>query len=176
MVSQFDFALLVICHLTKPGENAARVKAIYRSGGSMAIAGNARSLLIAAKDEGMAGRCLLAHVKNNLGKLTATLAYHTEEVAIDERIKAPKLVWDGEVANSADDLAGASSEDADAPAKIEEAVQFLKATLADGPRPTGAIIAQAMAAGLSDNVLRRAKARMGLKNLKTPAGWSWGLE
>jgi AAA domain len=176
MVTQFDFALLIICHLTKPGESSTKMKAIYRSGGSMAIAGNSRSLLIAGKDEGVEGRCLLAHVKNNLGPEAATLAYHMEEVIVEETIKAPILVWDGEVTSTADDLSGATSGEGTAPEKVEEAVQFLQAHLADGPRPSGALMAQGCAAGLSDVVLRRAKVRLGLKTVKTPAGWSWSLK
>ena len=39
------FALLVVAHLNKSVE---QVKAIYRAGGSIGIAGNARSLLLAA--------------------------------------------------------------------------------------------------------------------------------
>jgi hypothetical protein len=63
----------------------------------------------------------------------------------------------------------------ESPGAIDEAIDFLRATLADGPRPTTEILEEAAAAGVSIRTLKRAKAKVGAQAYR-PHGrkcWFW---
>lgn len=89
-------AVTVVRHLNK----ATGASAIYRGGGSIGIAGAARSVLLVAKDPADPERRILAPVKSNLGRPSAALAYTMEEASNG----AVKVAWQGESDLSADRL------------------------------------------------------------------------
>jgi hypothetical protein len=94
MMERHHCACLMIRHLTKGGSGDALV---YRGGGSIGIVGVARSALMIQRDPHDEQRCVLAHIKANVGKYAPALTF---TIASDEGTKDahPYVVW-GEAVN-----------------------------------------------------------------------------
>lgn len=58
---------------------------------------------------------------------------------------------------------------------LDDAVQFLRSELRDGPKPAKAIFREARDAGHSERTIKRAKAELQAESLKEKAGWVWAL-
>jgi hypothetical protein len=90
----------MIRHLTKgsSGENL-----VYRGGGSIGIVGVARSALMVMRHPHDESRCVLAHIKANVGKYAPALPF---TIASDEDTKDahPYVVWGEAIKLSSRDL------------------------------------------------------------------------
>jgi hypothetical protein len=156
-------AVLIVRHLSK----AQAGRALYRGLGSIDISGAARSELFVAADPDDPERRVMAHAKSNLGRLGASIAYTIRENGT--------LIWRGTTNLTANDLVIVGSEGGGQSA-VEEATDFLREALADGPRASKEIWQQAEERGISYATLRRGQARLGI--IKRPAGFGkpWLLE
>jgi hypothetical protein len=141
-------AVLCVLHLNK-GE--AR-RALYRVGGSIGFVGIARSVLLAGADP-EDGRRAIAPLKANLSAPARPIEYS---------IDAEGRWWWGKVADdlSADYLLRAARRER-APSR-NEAEEFLRMTLANGPQSTKTIESAAMAAGIGPSALARARKTAGV--------------
>jgi len=90
-------AILLVRHLNKQGD----LKAKYRSGGSIAFTGAARSVLVVEEHPEQPGLMVLARVKSNLAKTVPGIGYRVEEEPL---YKCPLIVWPGPVHIDADTL------------------------------------------------------------------------
>jgi hypothetical protein len=164
-------AVLLIRHLTK-GEKASP---IYRGGGSIGIAGAARSVLLVAEDREDSGLRVLASVKSNLSASPSSLTYRL----IPEN-DVVRVSWQGAVNVTAAALLAAQGTDEEA-GGVAGAEAFLRELLADGPVPSRDVFLQARQAGISEITLKRAKASIGVKAHKAGGhfggdpGWYWEL-
>jgi KaiC/GvpD/RAD55 family RecA-like ATPase len=59
--------------------------------------------------------------------------------------------------------------------KLDEAIEFLRETLADGPVGSTQLTEQAEEAEISKATLKRAKTKLGVKSEKHDEGWAWVL-
>ncbi len=125
-------AVVMIRHLNKQGE----LKALYRGGGSIAFIGAARSGLIVDKHPEQDGVVVLAQTKSNLARGVPALTYTVDSWAEDSTI--PVVAWGEELDISAEDLLRKPDGRLDAPSR-DEAVEFLRQLLADGPVGTAGI-------------------------------------
>jgi archaellum biogenesis ATPase FlaH len=162
--------IILVRHLTKGGGN----QAILRGGGSIAIAGSARVVMLIAKDPQDEQKRVLAMVKNNLAPFQPSLSFH---IVNDVTNKAGRIEWLGESQLSADDLLQVPiGEDKTA---IDEAKDFLKAELADGAKSFKAIEANSRECGISPRTLERAKKELKIESKKSKSalgsGWNWHL-
>jgi hypothetical protein len=142
-------AVVVVLHLKK-GE-AERI--VYRVGGSIGFVALARSVLLVGADED--GRRAIAPVKSNL-----CAAPQPVEFSIDGEGRW----WWGQ-AN--DDLSAEHLLRKNPPergAAVREAIEFLEETLADGPRPTAEVEAEARGCGITDKTFERARKKRGVKS------------
>ncbi len=57
----------------------------------------------------------------------------------------------------------------------QDAEAFLRQRLAAGPVPAGKILAEAQALGIPAITLKRAKAALGIRSIRTREGWLWTL-
>lgn len=155
-------------------KKATDVSAQDAGSGNIAVGGAARSNLLAGRDPDKADHFVLASIKNNLGTRPASLGYHIEQALIETSdggsTVVPKIIWDGEVALTADDLV--------APERQGEAMAFLRDYLAAGPVASSKVQHAAEALSLSwGGAVRRASERMGI--VKKPSGmgtpWEWSL-
>ncbi len=169
-------AVLVVRHLNKRTGEAADVSALYRGGGSIGIAGAARSVLLVAsdKDDPTRERRIMARVKGNLSEPPKALAYRTEKADNGSVV----IKWDGEVDQDPDELLRPPTED-EQPSKIGEAVDWLASTLAGGPVEAKQVRNRAHKDGIKDRTLDRAKQRLKVvaeKEEGIPNGrWMWSL-
>jgi hypothetical protein len=154
-------AIAFVRHLAKAAQN----KAIYRGLGSIDFTAACRSVLMVGFDPNDAEKRVIAHGKSNLAARGPSLAY---------TLKGGQFAWAGRSSLSAEDLGGPPP-DADQRSAREEAREFLLQTLADGPRPTLDVFADAEKLRISRASLRRAKKDLGVSAQKTPNHWEWSL-
>jgi hypothetical protein len=64
------------------------------------------------------------------------------------------------------------------PGKVEDAADFLRAELAEGPLPSKEVFERGRREGFSERTLNRAKVAAGVQPTKTgpDAGWVWQLK
>ncbi|CAN5901001.1 hypothetical protein BH11MYX4_BH11MYX4_01810 [soil metagenome] len=165
-------AIVLVRHLNKSGGTSA----MYRGGGSIAIGGAARSVVLVAKDPDREDVRIVASVKSNLGPPPTALAF---SIVSDPIHACGRVVWMGESLLTADALtASPRAGDAEETSAVGDACRVLQEVLASGPRPASEVTAEAKAAGIATMTLRRAKVRLGVRASKStgPGGpWMWSL-
>jgi rubrerythrin len=160
-------AILILRHFTKGGG----ANAMYRGGGSIAIAGTARIGLMVARDlktdeTGRTG--VLACFKNNLAPFPPALAYQLDSVA---GTQVARVHWIGDSTRTADSLL-----DTDERTQRDQASEFLASILESGPMTAKDIQREAREAGFSARTLERAKADLRVRVKKSGlGGWYWQL-
>ncbi len=152
--------------------------ALLAGAGSMAFAGVARSVLLAAKDP-TTRDCTLAVVKSSVSATAPSLSYRIVEVG-----EVGVVEWLGVVNTEADDLTLGNVDERTA---VEEACNFLRQELKDGWLHSKTVKERAEAANISLATLRRADSRIGVLKRrgsqmepaelgdKTPSNWYWRL-
>lgn len=147
IAEKYDVAILSIRHLTKGG--AARP--IYRGIGSIDFTASCRSVLLAGCDPENPQNRGLVHIKSNLAH---------EGDAIGFELRDGNFYWTGECSLTAGQIL--ATEDTEHTSALDEAIDFLKEELTDGPVPASEILSNARSAGLSEKTVRRAKSRLGI--------------
>ena len=168
-------AIVVVRHLNKqPGRNP-----LYRGGGSISLIATARStLLVAADPDDPTGqRRILVSAKSNLGQLPSALAFRL----VPSAHEVATIAWDGPTHHTAADLTVAPEPTGAPTSALAEALSILGAILADGPVPAREAQRQALQAGLSPSLLRRARTALGVRSRRVARpgapgpGWLWEL-
>jgi len=164
-----DLAVQVIHHLNKGSGDNPQNSALYRGGGSIGIAGAARSVLMVGVDRSdpTGERRVMVRVKGNLSRLPAGLLFRLEGDGAPATVK-----WEGETDARADELVQPTTED-EAPAMVKEACEWLEAFLADGPKPSETVYQQGRKDGQSRRTLQRAKKYLGIEPRKVGNKWQW---
>lgn len=161
-------AVVVVRHLNK----GTGTQAMYRGGGSIGIAGAARSVLLVAPDPTDATRRVLATVKSNLAECAPSLAFTlttTGDIA--------SVNWIGQTDQSADALLSRETS-GDQHSAVGEAAEFLRAALADRPRSAAEVLAEARTAGIARRTLDRARRALGVVPHREgfqDGRWVWSL-
>lgn len=173
MAERTGAAVVVVRHLNK----ASGGNAIYRGGGSIGIVGAARSGLLIAKHPEDDDRRVMASIKSNLAAPAPSLVFglsSTENGAV-------RVDWKGESTLDASALLSAPTDHEERSA-AQEAQDFLREALSDGPEAVADLRKQAGEAGLSWRTVERAKAALGVRAAREgEAGkrgggaWVWTL-
>jgi hypothetical protein len=154
--------------------------------GSIAFVAAARAAFIVTRDPDSddPARRLFVQAKNNLAVDSGGLAFRVEQRLLENDIVASAVMWEGERINrTADDILAATRDPNDRPER-SEAEEFLRDTLASGPRPATEIEAEAKGAGISWRTVRRAQKDLGIKprrmaesgdGLGKAGRWYWSL-
>lgn len=158
-------AIVVVRHLNKSTGAAA----IHRGGGSIGIAGAARSVLMVAPDpeaeeDDTNPRRILAAVKSSLAVTPPSLAYRLETVIIDSPvgpITTSRVAWEGVADYTSADLVAAPSRDVERTPR-DEAEEFLRGMLGGGPVEAEVVKTAATKDGISERTLRRVKTDIGV--------------
>lgn len=173
MAEDTGAAIVVVRHLSKSGGNHA----LYRGGGSIGIAGAARSVLLVAADpeDDTETTRVLASTKANLSARPAAMAYRIDA----PEGEAPRVVWMGTIDRYANELLDRSDEAQEKRHALDEAREFLRLELTAEPQPATAIIRRAKDLGIAERTLRRAKDAEGVIVAKVGfadgAHWAWSL-
>ncbi len=149
-------AVLGIAHMNK----AVAMKALYRVSGSVGFVALARSVLLVAREEETGRRAVVA-IKHNLC---------AESAPVEFEIGAAGFRWVGEAPelNAGRLLAGAVTPDERS--EREEAEDFLRNVLADGPRRSRDLEADAREQGISAMTLKRARKQLGVRAEQLASG------
>jgi hypothetical protein len=146
-------AVVGVAHLNKNTAAAG----LARVGGSVAFGAAARSVLVWGCDpdhEPTDLRRVLGHLKCNVGPRTGSEAHVIETVTLAGDITTSKTTFAGDSPHSAEDLLNGQAGDVRA---------FLEDVLADGPRSTKDVIAEAKDVGLTGSQIKRARKALGVK-------------
>lgn len=169
LAHRLGVAVVVVRHLNKSGRTAA----IYRGGGSIGIIGAARVGLLLAEHPDQRGVRVLAPVKNNLAVFPPSLSLALEQAP--ERDVA-RVEWLGTCDLTADELLQGSGQGRP-DEKRQEARDFLKEVLEDGPVPAQKVKDEADDRGILTMTLRRAKEDLEIEKEKEgfQGPWMWTL-
>jgi putative DNA primase/helicase len=140
-------------------------------------------VLVAAKtqaDEGEEARRVLVRAKPNIGPDDGGFGFSLHRVEVAPEIEGQCVVWFEASQGSAREVlaeaeAEANPEGDEEVSALDEAVQFLRSELRDGPKPAKAIFREARDAGHSERTIKRAKAELQAESIKEKSGWVWAL-
>lgn len=161
-----ETAVLIVRHLTK----AKHDKAIYRGGGSMDVIGAARSAFLVCEHPNDSSTKLVVHIKHNIAKRGQTQSYEI----YSEDGRTATLNWLGPSDITIDDLI---SSEGGTPrmSALDEAIQFLRVFLKNGPQPTTTVEKEAAARDISEKTLERARRSLGVVPKKKGKSWVLSL-
>jgi phage/plasmid primase-like uncharacterized protein len=170
-------AVLGITHLSKGSTGRDPVERVT---GSLAFGALARVVLIAVREQtedDTPGRRLLLRAKSNHGPDSGGFAYELaqDSLAGHAGVVASFVRWGDAVEGTARELMAQAEQVDDCAA--DDAKDFLRKLLLDGPRAAKEIYAEAEGAGYSRDSMKRAKARIGAvaKKQSMSGGWAWRL-
>lgn len=149
LAERLDTTIVAVRHLSK----AASTRAIYRGIGSIDLTAAARSVLLAGADPDNPTNRAIVHVKSNLAAEGASVGY---------TITDGEFHWIGTSDLTAERLLAPESGE-ESRGALDEAVDFLKETLNDGPQSTNEVAEEAVAAGISERTLKRARRHLGMR-------------
>lgn len=161
-----ETAVLIVRHLTK----AKHDKAIYRGGGSMDVIGAARSAFLVCEHPNDSSTKLVVHIKHNIAVRGQTQTY---EIYSEDGGMAT-LNWLGPSDITIDDLISSEGGTPKMSA-LDEAIQFLRVFLKNGPEPTTKVEKEAAARDISEKTLERARRSLGVVSKKKGKSWVLSL-
>lgn len=173
MASRTGCAIIVLRHLNK----ALGMASLYRGGGSIGIIGAARIGLLAAKDpDDESGQTrVLAVQKCNIGPEMPSIEYRV--VGVGDKDMS-RIEWRGVTTKAAVNLLG-QPQDAEERSEATAAEVWLADLLESGSVSAVEVYRQGTKEGFSQRTIRRAGAKMHVKNIKQGFGkdgaWHWQL-
>ncbi len=148
-----DCAIVLIHHPNK----AEGMSALHRISGSVGISAALRMALLVAKDPDTDTRRVLASLKSNLGAPAPSITFSFET---GSNPAVAHIDWHGPSPHSAESLlAGGYRAGL---IKGDQAIDFLKATLADGPIKAVDLEQKRGAAGIAGRTFERARLELGV--------------
>ena len=159
-------AVLIVRHLTKSKSD----KAIYQGVGSIDVIGAARSAILVAKHPDDPEVKVIAHVKYNLSEQGKSWQF---ELVLEKDKTLPILRWLGSTDLTPEDLL--STPNFDRPSALNEAIDFLRDYLVDGPESAEKVKTAASASSIASRTLDRAKDKIGVITKKQGKRWFWSL-
>ncbi len=171
MAAMTGCAVLAVSHLRKSGG-----KAVHSVLGSLAYTAAARMAWLIDKDKTNPEQRLFVPIKANIAKDTGGLSF----TITSEEDAVPILTWGTEpITATADELLDrwGGKKSGPEPVMLEAAMEFLTATLADGPRLSSELFAEAKESGIGQGPLFRAKQELNIQARKKgfQGAWMWLL-
>jgi hypothetical protein len=148
LAEKYEIAILAVRHLTK----GSMSKAIYRGLGSIDITAACRSVLMAGSDPDNPQNRALVHIKSNLAPAGPSIGYELREGG---------FYWTGESPLTATQILAADN--GEGKSARDEAADFLRDELRDGPVEWQQIEKDRKEAGITEITLRRARESLGVR-------------
>ncbi|WP_236502419.1 AAA family ATPase [Pseudomonas tremae] len=168
-------AVVGISHFAKGGAGTSPADRVI---GSQAFSALARTVLVAAKQQESDTR-VLARAKSNIGTDEGGVSYTIEPCTVLDDIETVRVAWGDLIAGSAREILGdVEGDDNDGDrSELDEACDFLRDLLSQGPVPTKRIKADADGAGHAWATVRRAQKAISAEAKKQGmgGGWVWQL-
>ena len=176
LAARHNVAIIGVSHLSK----AAGAQALMRVSGSLAFVAAARAAYLVTTDATEKTRRLFIPMKNNLGPDSTGLAFRIEGAMIPSAggpLETSRVAWDSEAVTLTADEAMQAETTPQGTSALSEANDWLRETLAVGPKPANEIFKLAAADGISKRTLKRGARELGIKPTKAGmgGGWSWSL-
>jgi hypothetical protein len=168
MAERTGVAVVCVRHLNK----SVGLKAIQRGGGNMGLIGVARAgSFFAEHPDDDRLRVMAAH-KSNLAEKPPSLSYRIVTSVVHD---TARVEWAGPTDHDANSLASGPTSPIEK-TKQDEAKEFLRSELADGPEWAKQIFKDAAAAGISQGTLYLVKPQLRIRSEKVgTGGWQWSL-
>jgi hypothetical protein len=161
MAEKHGCAILAIRHLTKGGT----LKPIYRGLGSIEFAAACRSVLMAGSDPDNPQKRGIVQIKSNLTSPGHSIGYELRDGG---------FYWTGESDLTAARIM-AVEDSGEGKSARDEAADFLRDELADGPVEAKQVFNDARGMGISERTLNRAKAELGIISKREGEGGKRGI-
>ena len=163
LAEELDLAIVGVMHLNK-----SVIQAIYRVSGSVAFTALARAVFAVTSnpEDPERQQRLFVPVKASNAPLGSTLAFTCESSENRENVR---VAWGEPVNITADDVFSPQARPTETPSggrAQKEAIDFLRATLADGPKPFDEILEEAKIIGISSPTLKRARRTLNVEAFK----------
>ncbi len=179
LAQQRGIAIVLVSHLNKGGSS----EALMRVTGSLAFIAAARAAFLVVADREQPDRRLFLEVKNNIARKADGLVFTVEEATIpigwrDGSITTSRIAWTGETATvTADEALAAQATAGEDRSDRDEAVDWLREALSDGPRPRKELERAATVDGLHWKTIQRGAKVMGVTITRSGfgAGSIWAL-
>jgi hypothetical protein len=176
LAARHNVAIIGVSHMSK----ALGAKALMRVNGSLAFVAAARAAYLVTADPKDKTRRLFLPMKNNLGPDATGLAFRIEGATVDSVagcLATSRVVWDSEAIPMTADEAMQTENTQRSTSAVDEAADWLRETLTEGPRPATGIFELAAVEGIGKKTLRRAREQLGIKPIKLGMkdGWIWSL-
>ena len=162
LAEKYNVAVVCVRHLNKGTSKAA-----YRGMGSVDFFASVRSVFLCGPDPENGKVKVFCHVKSNLGPLMPALNYSIED---------GQFRWGGESSATADEILSASA--TNEKSRKDEAGEFLKEALANGPVLSAKLLKLAEDRGIAARSLWRAKKTLSIKAKKEfgkKGAWLWEI-
>lgn len=168
MAERTGVTVICVRHLNKN----VSLSAIQRGGGNMGLIGVARAgAFFAPHPDDDKLRVMAVH-KSNLAQRPPSLSYRIVTSAVHD---TARIEWAGTTEHDANSLASGPASPAEK-SKLDEAKEFLRDELSDGPMWAKAILRDARDAGVAHATLYSAKAILRVRSEKVGVeGWQWSL-
>lgn len=179
LAAEHRLAVVLVQHLNRRSDAGDPLARIADSQGVPQLA---RSVLVWGPDpadpEGDRGTMkALTRAKGNLTRSTASATFSIVECVVSHDVMAPALVRGDDRDISADDVVS----DAETRSALDEAAEWLRDVLADGPLDAKDVHRRARDNGISERTLKRAKRSAGVVSESSRAetgisGWRWSIK
>lgn len=153
LAARHQVAFVAVSHLNKGGQQSA----LYRVTGSLAFVAAARAVYAVLKAPDDPRRRLILPVKNNLAPDSSGVAYAIGQAANG----SPVLEWEPDPVTITAEEALAPVEPDEDRSERDEAAEWLRGALADGPKRTKELMRDARAYGIAERTLQRARRTIG---------------
>ena len=165
-----------ITHFTK---GTSGREPLERVTGSLAFGAVARIVFGVDRNKDAEGneQRIFCRLKSNLGSDTGGFVYEIEQVDAMPGFPATRAKFGAAVEGAARDLFAPMDDSEDAAPALNEAKQYIRDALTDGPRPSQELEKEALKGGLKKATLRRARLALGvICSKRNFAGvWEWRL-
>ncbi|HXI43536.1 MAG TPA: AAA family ATPase [Bryobacteraceae bacterium] len=175
LAARHNSAIIGVSHLTK----AAGTQALMRVTGSLAFIAAARAGYLVTPDQQDKTRRFFLPLKNNLGPDATGLAFTIQGATVTSAagpVATSLVEWESEPVSITADEAMQAEMPAQTSA-LDEAKDWLRQTLADGPMAAGELFDLAESEGIAKKTLERASKVLGVEKVKQAmdSGWFWSL-
>jgi hypothetical protein len=165
MAGEIRCALLGVTHFSKGTGGRDPVERIT---GSLAFAALARLVMVTAKqdaDGDRPERRVIMRAKSNIGPDGGGFVYDLQQVPLDgyPDVSASLALWGEAIEGSARELLAEAEAVEGGRSATDEAMDWLRDTLAGGPMPAGEVQKLARQSGVPDKALRTARERLRIK-------------
>jgi hypothetical protein len=168
MAERTECAVVAVRHLNK----SVGLKAIQRGGGNMGLIGVARAGSFFAEHPDDDRLRVMAPHKSNLAEKPPSLSYRIVSSTVHN---TARVEWKGVTDHDANSLAAGSVSPHERTA-LDDAKEFLREELKDGPVMAKQVFKDAREAGHAEITVRRAKTELRVQSERQGTeGWAWRL-